>query len=311
MTTLSVEHLRKRYGGTTCLDDVSMTFEGPGIHALLGRNGAGKSTLLNIAANRVFPDSGAILLDGERVTENEAVQDRITLMSEDNLFPSSMRMRDIETNVRRFAGSFDAKLANRMSEVFDMDRSMRFSSMSTGQRSVAKLIIALSSPADVVLLDEPVLGLDATNRDEFSRVLMETYAHRPRLIIVSTHLIEEISTLVESAAIIDRGRVVASGSVEDLETMVWKVSGPRRAVDAAIGHRRVLRVERLAASANAYVMGRPRTDVPDARVSPLGLQEAFVELTRRSADLSDGRASVRPDAGMDATVKDSPRAEES
>lgn len=311
MTTLSVDHLRKRYGGTTCLDDVSMTFEGPGIRALLGRNGAGKSTLLNIAANRAFADSGSILLDGENVTENEAAQERIVLMSEDNLFPSSMRMRDIETNVRRFAGTFDSDLASTMAEVLDLDRSMRFSAMSTGQRTVAKLIVALASPADVVILDEPVLGLDATNRDEFSRILMDTYARRPRLIIVSTHLIEEISTLVESAVIIDHGRLVASGSVEELETMVWNVSGPERSVDEAVGRRRVLRTERLASSVTAYVVGRPQADAPNVRVSALGLQETFVELTRRHVTVSSEglTAASRDDSGQGGVDSSAGRAQ--
>ena len=128
-----------------------------------------------------------------------------------------------------------------------------------------------------------MLGLDATNRDEFSRILLDAYGRRPRLIIVATHLIEEIATLVESAAIVERGRLIASGSVDDLESMVWKVSGPNDAVATAVDGQRVLRTERLALSANAYVLGRPRADIANTRVSSLDLQDAFVEFTRRPA----------------------------
>ena len=107
MTGIQIQELTKRFGDNVALQNVSLTFQPGKIYGLLGRNGAGKSTLLGIAANRLFADSGQVLIDGEPACENDRAQKKLYMMSEKNLYPKDMRVRDVFRWSERFFGSFD------------------------------------------------------------------------------------------------------------------------------------------------------------------------------------------------------------
>ncbi|MBO0462047.1 ABC transporter ATP-binding protein [Enterococcus sp. DIV1298c] len=190
--SLVVKSISKNQQNESVLDNVSIQFEQGKIYGLLGRNGAGKSTLLNIINNRSFATSGEILLDGTSISESEASLNHLYLMSEDNLFPSFFKIKELFKITERFYGTFDWALAKEMLHKFGLKADQRFKKLSTGYRTITKLIIALSVPCEYIFLDEPVLGLDATHRDLFYSYLIEVYQQRLCTFVISTHLIEEI-----------------------------------------------------------------------------------------------------------------------
>ncbi|WP_152994140.1 ATP-binding cassette domain-containing protein, partial [Lactococcus lactis] len=165
--SLNIENLYKTYGKKNVLNDISVNFQAEKIYGLLGNNGAGKSTLLNIINNRIFDTKGKITLDGRLVTENEKSLNNIHLMSEDDLYPSKLKIKSLFHLMEGFYGDFDWKLANEMLSEFELEPTKRMSKLSTGYRSIAKLIIALCVPCEYIFLDEPVLGLDANHRELF------------------------------------------------------------------------------------------------------------------------------------------------
>ena len=283
MRELRADHVSKSFGKTKALDDVSLSFEHGKIHALLGRNGAGKSTLLGLIANRLIPTSGRILVDGESVTDNARALAKVFCTTDKEMYPESMRMDVLFDEMGRFYEGFDAAAAVRHAKAFGLDAHKKIRTLSTGYRSIYQLVIALSLDVDYLLLDEPVLGLDANHRELFYQLLLEDYLEKQRTVIIATHLIEEVASLVEQVTIIDRGRVLLSSSAEELRASGYRVSGRAADVEAYCAGLDVLGVEELGGLRVAYMQGKPNAARLNERldVAPLSLQKLFVKLTEK------------------------------
>ena len=283
MRELRAENLTKRFGKKMALDDVSLSLEYGAIHALLGRNGAGKTTLLGIASNRLVPTEGRILVDGEPVTDNPAALAKVFCTGDVQMIPGSMHADDLVEWMGRFHEGFDAKRAARLAKAFDLDLKAKTGALSTGYRTICQLVMALSLNVDYLLLDEPVLGLDAAHRELFYKLLMEDYLERPRTVVIATHLVEEVATLVEQVTIIDEGRVLMQSSADELRASGYSVSGRAADVRAYCEGLDVLDIDELGSVAVAYVLGKPDparlTDRLDT--APINLQKLFVKLTEK------------------------------
>lgn len=281
MSGIVVNNVTKHFGDTRALDGVSLTFEPERIYGLLGRNGAGKSTLLNIITNRIFADSGQVTIDGMPARENDEALRKVYLMSEKNYYPESMRIREVFQWTGEFYPEFDMEYAQQLAEKFGLNVKKKARELSTGYASIFKVIVALSVNTPYVLLDEPVLGLDANHRDLFYRVLIEKYSEHPSTIVISTHLIEEVSAVIEGIIIIKNGRILKDQSREELLSQGYTVSGSTAVVDRYIQGRNVLGSSVLGGLKSAYIMERcDRTSVPDGlEISPLDLQSLFIQLT--------------------------------
>ncbi len=283
MRELCAEHLTKRFGKTTALDNVTLSFEYGKIHALLGRNGAGKTTLLGIASNRLVPTEGRILVDGEPVTDNPRALAKVFCTGDVRMIPESMYVDDLVEWMDRFHEGFDAKRAARLAKAFELDPKTKVGKLSTGYRTICQLVLGLSLDADYLLLDEPVLGLDAGHRELFYKLLMDDYLERPRTVVVATHLIEEVANLVERVAIIDEGRVLMQASADELRSSGYSVSGRAADVQAYCEGLDVLDVDELGGVAVAYLLGTPDAERLNDRLdtAPVNLQKLFVKLTEK------------------------------
>ena len=280
MSQIVVKNLTKRYGATTALNDVSLTIEEGKIYGLLGRNGAGKSTLLNLITNRIFPTDGEVTIDGQPVIENDAVLGKIYCMSEQPLYPDSMTVRDVFKWTRVFYPDMDMEYARKLAAKFALNTGKKLKALSTGYTSIYKIIAALSCNAPVLLLDEPVLGLDANFRDLFYRELISLYSEKPRTIVISTHLIEEAADVIEHVFIIKNGRVIMDDTTQNVLTAGYTVTGPAARVDAFTAGRQVLGSDTLGGIKSTYLLGALDSEVPDGvEVSRMKLQNLFIHLT--------------------------------
>ncbi len=276
--SITVSQLSKQYGPVTALDGVSLSLEDGKIYGLLGRNGAGKSTLMKLMSDRIRPTAGEILVDGKSVHNNAG---RIYMMSEESLYVDSMKVRDIFRWTGEFYGGFDQALADRLCEEFELNPKKKATSLSTGYKSICKLITALCVDADYIFMDEPVLGLDAGHRELFYRSLLETYADRPRMFLLSTHLIEEVAGVIEDVIIIDKGKILRTDSVENLLRSGYNITGAAAAVDDYCRGKEVLGCDTVGGIKTAAVLGRAE-DVPAGlTVSPLDLQKLFIRMTEK------------------------------
>lgn len=276
---IAVKGLTVRFGETVALDNVTVSFSQERIYGLLGRNGAGKSTLMNAVTNRLFPDAGDITINGEPARENDRAQGMVYCMGEKNYLPDTTTVRQMFHWTADFYPGFDMEYAESLAKEFGLDIKKKLKGLSTGYLTISKLITALACPAPYVIFDEPVLGLDANHRELFYRRLIENYAARPRTVIISTHLIEEIADIVEQVVIIKEGRILLDKPAEEVKAMGYAVSGKAGAVDAYCTGREVLDVESLGGLKTACILGKPE-DVPEElELSRLDLQKLFIRLT--------------------------------
>lgn len=278
---IQIQNVSKRFRDTQALQDVSFRFEHGKIYGLLGRNGAGKSTLISIICNRLFADQGNILVDGEPAAENPNAQNKIFCMSDKETYPSTMRVLKAFKLTNGFYDCFHYEKALSYAEKFGLPLRKKISSLSTGYRSIFKLILALCLNVPYVFFDEPVLGLDANHRELFYKLLLQEYEENPRTIILATHLIEEVANLIEDVVIIDRGKVLLQSSVEELTSTGHSISGLEQEVAEYCRDKDVIGEERLGGLRVAYIMGPVDYSRLTDRltVSSITLQKLFVKLT--------------------------------
>ncbi len=285
MSTIAIKGICKDYGTTRALDNIDLEIEPDKIYGLLGRNGAGKTTLLNLITNRIFPTAGEIAIDGESVVENDRALSKVFYMTEANLYPPGLRVREVLGWSKEFYPGFDMPYALWLCEQFGLKTGKRVKELSTGYGSIMKAIVALASNAPIVVFDEPVLGLDANHRQMFYRALIANYSQHPKTIIISSHLIEEIAEVLEEVIIIKDGSIVLKQSVEELLGQAYTVSGEAAQVDSYLAGRKFAGGEELGKFKAVTVLGvltegdRALAQKLDVELSRVELQKLFISLT--------------------------------
>jgi ABC-2 type transport system ATP-binding protein len=285
MNAIEIKNVTKNYGNTKALKNVSLTFESGKIYGLLGRNGAGKTTLINIITNRVFPSAGEVLIDGEKAEENDRAQAKIYCMTEKNVHPWDMKVRDGFKWAKEFNPGFDTGYAYSLAEKFQLDTDKKIKALSSGYSSIFKLILALASGAPVIIFDEPVLGMDAVHRELFYRELIAYYSEHHKTVIIATHLIEEVAELLEQVIIIKDGEIILTQPVESVLQSAYSVSGDGLKVDKYTHGKKVIREEAIGTYKSATVYqkrdGGDKAQIQELglEITPAKLQEVFVGLT--------------------------------
>ena len=290
-TVVEVSGLTKKYGKFTAVDDASFRIEENRIYGLLGRNGAGKTTIMSLLTAQAFASSGSIRVFGESPIENAEVLGNICFIKESQTYPEDFRPRHVFASAPWFFPNWDQDFADRLVADFRVPLNRRIKKLSRGQLSAVGVIVGLASRAPLTFFDEPYLGLDAVARQTFYDRLLEDFAEHPRTVILSTHLIDEVSNLLEHVIVIDDGRIIIDEESEELRGSATIVSGTRGAVEAFVAGRDVLHREGLGGLATVTVSRLSDADKAAARAagletSPVSLQQLIV----RSTNLSDSEA---------------------
>jgi len=285
MFTIEVDDLRLSYGDTKALDGLSFRLGGGKIYGLLGRNGSGKTSLLSLLAAFRRPTAGAVRVDGENPWENAPLVRRICLIRESGDVYDHERVSRVVRTAAELRPSFDRGYADRLIERFQIPTRKTVQALSRGQRSALGCALGLASRAPLTIFDESYLGMDAPSRYAFYDELIADYSAQPRTIIISTHLIEEVSSLFEEVVIIDHGRLVAHDEADVLRSRGAAVTGPAEVVDTFTAGLTVLGAQRLGGTKSATVFGElNETQLRAARLAglelgPVSLQDLFVHLT--------------------------------
>lgn len=285
--TLSLNKITKTFGEVKALNNVSLEFTEPMIYGLLGRNGAGKTTLLNIINGRIFPDSGEVLMDGIPVADRDELLSKMHLMGEVNYYDDDLKLKDAIKTADGFYGeAFIVAEAHRYAKLFELDETKKIGKLSTGYKSIFKCCIALALDVPFVFFDEPVLGLDANHRDLFYKLLIEDYSRKPKVIVLSTHLIEEASPIIEKFVIIKQGRILLEKSAESLAQYASSVTGPKEKVEQAVSGCQILGRSFIGALETAYIVGKPSGTCDGLTVQNIDAQRLFIELTNTDKEAS-------------------------
>ncbi|HXV93338.1 MAG TPA: ABC transporter ATP-binding protein [Pseudonocardia sp.] len=287
-----MSEVTKRYRTVTALDGVSVELAPGAIHGLLGRNGAGKTTTMQILTGQVLATRGTVEVFGEHPYENAGVLSRVCFVKESQAYPYMFRVAHVLRAAAQLQPSWDAAFAAELLADFGLPADRLVRQLSRGMRSALGVVIGLASRAPLTLFDEPCSGLDASARQLFYDRLLADYAEHPRTVVLSTHLIDEVSDLIEHVVVIDDGRVVIDAGADALRTEAVSVTGPAAAVEAVVAGHAELHREQLAGRLRVTVTGAAALPPSDGlQVEPVSLQELVVRSTRR------GGQPVTPGAG--------------
>ncbi|GEB95568.1 ABC transporter ATP-binding protein [Microbacterium lacticum] len=289
MTVIEVQHLTKRYKETLALDDVSLAFEQNTIYGLLGRNGAGKTTLMSILTAQNFATSGTARVFGADPYENAVVLQRICFVRESQKYPEDALPTHAFRMASLFFPNWDQGFADELVAAFELPLKTRIKKLSRGQLSAVGVIIGLASRAEITFFDEPYLGLDAVARQLFYDRLIEDYAEHPRTVILSSHLIDEVSNLIERVVVIDGGRILLDEETDAVRSRAATIVGDAAVVEAFAAGREVIHRESLGHVTSVTVLGeltaadRAALQASGLDLAPVSLQQLIVRLTQHAA----------------------------
>ena len=273
---IELKNVTKQYGQLSVLHKIDLTIDKPGIYCLLGRNGAGKTTFLKSAAGYQNVTSGQISVEGKPVST--AALDTGVSYIENFAKHFNLPVGKLLRIASEVNADFDHSFAEEMMERFELDRRKKFHQLSLGMKTMVSTIVCLSSNRPVVLLDEPVLGFDAIMRVEFYDMLTESFQRHPRIIIVSTHIIEEIAKTIHKLIIIDKGRICFFDTLQAVEEKAFSVSGLKKDVDAATARLNVIGQDAVGGLVTSYIFDHPPKQEASLEITPLSLQDFFVQM---------------------------------
>lgn len=290
MKAITCNGVSKRFEGKRgesklALDNVSLSLEEGGIYALLGRNGAGKTTLLNCLCTKYLPDEGEISLFGEPAYENEKMLEKICFMP-DYLENFSLHgVKKIIRYAKLFYADWDEELMGRLLDTYEISMSDTYAAMSKGRRTALSMLIGLCSGCDIVLFDEIYSGLDVVARQQFYEILLEQQEIRPRTFILSTHLIEEMSTIFTDIIIMDKGRILISDEADRVRMKAYRLQG-RQGQEQAFAGKNLITVNTMGTVAEYIVyddLSKSEKEAYHAQgfeISQLPLQDLVISMTK-------------------------------
>ena len=221
---IQVKDVVKTFDGFRALDGLTMTVPSGSIYGLVGPNGAGKSTILRHINGVYRQDSGEVLVDGAPVYENPAVKARLASIPDELYYFLSASTRDMMRFFRGFYPRFDQARYQALKDVFTtVDERQSIRRLSKGMQKQSAFWLALCCRPDVLVLDEPVDGLDPVMRRQVWSLLMGDVAEHGTTVLVSSHNLRELEDVCDHVGILSRGKVLIERSLSDLQENVVKM----------------------------------------------------------------------------------------
>jgi ABC-2 type transport system ATP-binding protein len=292
---LETSGLGKRYGSVWALRECDLTLPAGRVIALVGPNGAGKTTLLRLATGLLRPSEGQVLVLGAPATADAAgALADIGYVAQDHPLYKRFRVRDLLRMGGALNPNWDQGMAERRLEVLDIPRGQRVGTLSGGQHAQLALTLALAKRPKLLILDEPVAGLDPLARLAVLQSLMSAVADHGLTVLLSSHIVSELERVCDYLIVLARGRVQVAGDIDDLLGSHRLLTGPSPIVrDDAPGVVHVTRGDRQAA---AIVRTAAAADVMSGWQShPISLEELVLAYLH-FAETSGGIRTEREEA---------------
>lgn len=220
---IEVRNVIKEFDGFRALDDLSMTVQTGSVYGLVGPNGAGKSTIIRHLTGIYRQDAGEIMIDGAPVFENPEVKSRIAYIPDDIFYYSNASIREMMDFYRSIYPHFDAERFKMLSDVFGLDPKRQMRRLSKGMQKQAAFWIAVSLRPEILILDEPVDGLDPVMRRQIWSIIMSDVAENGTTVLVSSHNLRELEDVCDSVGIMNKGKIMIERSLNELQENIVKI----------------------------------------------------------------------------------------
>jgi len=271
MSAIEIRELTKRYGTLKALDNVSLEITKGRIIGLLGKNGAGKSTLMRCLLGFLNYE-GSISIFGEKYKE-KTLHRRIAFIPDVGCLDDRLTVEQTIQYVSSINENWVEETAQRLLAKSDLPLKKKVKGLSKGMKTKLYLILTLSIDADILLLDEPTLGLDIVFRKEFFNTILSEFYNEEKTIIISTHQVEEVEHILQDIIFIDNGKVVLAQDIDKLKSEYKIVSIPKDREDELGDVPRGLRTEMLG---RVSVIVPSNMEISDADVTVPSLSDLFL-----------------------------------
>ena len=220
---IQVNKLIKSFDGFRALDGLNIHVPKGAVYGLVGPNGAGKSTVIRHLAGIYRQDSGQVLIDGQPVYENPEIKGRIAYIPDDIFFYTQATINDMMKFYRSVYPRFSPERFEKLEELFNLDRKQPMRKLSKGMQKQAAFWLAMSQCPEVVILDEPVDGLDPVMRRQVWSALLSDVAENGTTVLVSSHNLRELEDVCDHVGIMNHGRMLVERSLSALQDNIVKI----------------------------------------------------------------------------------------
>ena len=285
--------IRKSFKGHTALNGLDLRVPAGSIFGFLGRNGAGKTTTIKILMGMLKGDDGSICILGLPIAaagDFIDIRRRIGFVTEDKELYPYMTVEQMIRFTRPFFPKWRDDLERRYMRMFELPPHMKIPNLSKGMRSKLMLLLAISHGAELLILDEPTDGLDPVTVEDTLREIVSLSAADGTTVFFSSHQLTEVEQIADYVSIIDRGRCIVSGSLDDLKAQYQRLRvvfqeelrNPVQWLDGAENVRQEGRTVSILASRNLEALVEQARSIPGAHVEifPVTLKEIFLDYVR-------------------------------
>lgn len=286
MITVEIAGVTKAFGKTNVLDNIDLKLEDGKTYALLGRNGSGKTTLMNLMCTKYIPDSGVIKLMDEEAYENDRVLSEICFMKDYVPAFEDMKLSAIFKYAEKFYSRWNKTLEEKLIKQFGLETKKIYGFLSKGQQTAVGLIVGLCSNTRILLLDEIYSGLDAVARKELYTILMQEQERYTRTMVLSSHLIEEMTNLFSDVIILHDGKILLNDSLDTVQTKARKLTG-RKDIEDILSDKNVLGKNSVGTMSEIYIYDNfTENEISELnergyKLAPMNLQELFAAITEK------------------------------
>ena len=220
---LEMKNVTKTFGGFTALNDLTMTVPRGAVYGLVGPNGAGKSTAIRHLTGVYRQDAGEVLMEGQKIYENPDIKARIGYIPDDIFFFPSASLEDMHKYYKGIYPHFDEELYQRLHEVFQLPQKGQIRRFSKGMQKQAAFHLSICTRPDVMILDEPVDGLDPVMRRQVWSLILSDVAQRETTVLISSHNLRELEDICDHVGIMDHGKMLLERSLADMQGATHKL----------------------------------------------------------------------------------------
>ena len=277
---LELKQITKTFGDFKALDDLSMTVPKGTVYGLVGPNGAGKSTAIRCMVGVYRPDGGSITINGEIVYENPDLKARIGYIPDDIFYFPAATLEEMRRFYKGLYPDFDDDLFERLYEIFNLPRKSPIRRFSKGMQKQAAFHLAICCRPDILILDEPVDGLDPVMRRQVMSLILADVAERGTTVLISSHNLRELEDVCDHVGIMDHGKMLLEKSLADMQGTTHKL----QMVGDAPANLEILH-KSTSGRLNTYIVRGCASEISEAvaaenpvyfDVLPLSLEEIFI-----------------------------------
>ncbi len=220
---IEIKNLSKSYGKQKVLDKLNCNIKTGCIYGLIGANGAGKSTLLRIINDIYRKDEGEILIDGERIEDNQELKQKLVFVPDDLFFYPSYTLKDMAKFYESMYKKFDMKYLEELAGILKLDMNAKIQNFSKGMKRQCSLICAISTNAEYMFFDETFDGLDPVVRNLMKKIIAKQMEKNNTTIIMTSHNLRELEDICENLGLLYKGGILFESEVDTLKTNIFKV----------------------------------------------------------------------------------------